>query len=149
MEYLIEGRTIVRFGRINDEICDYMDIRSAVFFADIFWSEVLLAQKVDEVQVQELSRFPVVRRDLALVVADDISFSAIENVSRGKLGAVLKQINLFDVYRNSEVLGEGQKSYAVSFLLSDTGKTFSDQEVDHLIKDLLNELGKRVGARLR
>ena len=91
----------------------------------------------------------MVRRDLALVVADDISFSAIENVSRGKLGAVLKQINLFDVYRNSEVLGEGQKSYAVSFLLSDTGKTFSDQEVDHLIKDLLNELGKRVGARLR
>lgn len=149
VDYSLESKQLVRFGRISEEICDTMDIRGGVFFADFRWKELLEVQMVDQVQVKEPSKYPVVRRDLALVVKDGVSFSSIEKVIKTKLGKVLKELNLFDVYRNKEVLGEGQKSYAISLLLSDASKTFSDKEIDALMNGLLKELENEVGTRLR
>jgi phenylalanyl-tRNA synthetase beta chain len=104
---------------------------------------------VDQIQVKESSRFPVVRRDLSLIIKEEVPFGAVKEVIERKLGMVLKGINLFDVYRNEEILGSGQKSYAVSLLLSDPTKTFSDKEVDAMISSMMDELATVVGARLR
>ncbi|MCB0685338.1 MAG: phenylalanine--tRNA ligase subunit beta [Saprospiraceae bacterium] len=149
IEYTSENRVLTKIGKISSQICEQMDIRNGVFFADIFWSKLLETQKVDQVQVRDLSKFPSVRRDLALIVEEEISFAMIQKAVKSKLGAVLKEINLFDVYRNNESLGEGKKQYAISLLLSDSTKTFSDKDVDGIMNGVLKELEKSVGARLR
>lgn len=149
VEYSLKESVLVRFGRINDGITEYMDIRGGVYCADLSWSAIVQSQNVDQVQVRELTRFPVVRRDVALVVAEEVTFGTIERTIKSNLGSILKEMNLFDVYRNKEALGEGRKSYAISLLLSDPAKTFSDKEVDSLMNGLLKELENKVGARLR
>lgn len=149
MEYFIGAKKVVQFGKVREEICEYMDIRGPVFFADIIWADLLSVQKVDQVQIKELSKYPVVRRDLALVVSEEVTFGQIEKVIRSSLGAILKEMNLFDVYRKKDVLGEGKKSYAISLALSDASKTYSDKDVDHIMNTLLKELEQKVDARLR
>jgi phenylalanyl-tRNA synthetase beta chain len=148
-QYLIGDRPLVSFGEVSEELCEYMDIRGRVFFADFDWNYILSSQRVDQVTVEEPSRFPAVRRDLALVVDRDTSFVKIRSVIEKSLGEVVKDIGLFDVYRNEEVLGKGNKSYAVSILLSDSTKTFSDKEVDQMMGNLIQLLKKETGARLR
>lgn len=149
LKYSSNNQTLVVFGQVNDDLLNYLDIRGVVFYADFDWSNLIIGQKVDQIQVAESSKFPVVRRDLALVIDNRVTFSTVKEVIARRLGNLLKGINLFDVYRNEEVLGSGQKSYAVSLLLSDATKTFSDQEVDQIMASLVNDLAKEVGARLR
>lgn len=148
-QYLIGDRPLVSFGEVSEELCEYMDIRGSLFFADFDWNYILSRQRVDQVSVEEPSRFPAVRRDLALVVDRDTSFVKIRSVIEESLGEVVKDIGLFDVYRNEQVLGKGNKSYAVSILLSDPTKTFSDREVDQMMGNLIQLLKKEAGARLR
>ncbi|MBK8505568.1 MAG: phenylalanine--tRNA ligase subunit beta [Saprospiraceae bacterium] len=149
LKYSIDNQQLAVFGQVNDDLLSYLDIRGAVFYSDFDWSRLIRNQKVDQIQVKESSRFPVVRRDLALIIQEEVPFSAVRAVIARKLGLVLKGINLFDVYRNEEILGSGQKSYAVSLLLSDSTKTFSDKEVDQMIVSMMDELTREVGARLR
>jgi phenylalanyl-tRNA synthetase beta chain len=149
LRYLKNDLSLVTFGEVSQAICKEMDVRGKVFFADFQWSNLLVHQKVDDVQINEPSRFPVVKRDLALVVNRETSFISVKSVIEDSLGNLVRAIKLFDVYRNEEVLGQGKKSYAVSILLSDSTKTFSDKEVDLMMGNLVKLLENEVGARLR
>jgi phenylalanyl-tRNA synthetase beta chain len=149
LRYTVDNQPLVVFGQVNDDLLAYLDIRGPVFYADFDWSYLINHQKVDQIQVKESSRFPVVRRDLALIIQEEVRFSEVRAVIAKNLGLTLKGINLFDVYRNEEILGTGKKSYAVSLWLSDPTKTFSDKEVDQMISSVMDELGRKVGARLR
>lgn len=149
LQYSKNDLSLVIFGEVSQVICQEMDVRGKVFFADFHWNNLLARQKVDEIQINEPSRFPVVKRDLALVVNRETSFISVKSVIEDSLGKLVRAIKLFDVYRNEEVLGQGKKSYAVSILLSDSTKTFSDKEVDLIMGNLVKLLENEVGARLR
>jgi phenylalanyl-tRNA synthetase beta chain len=149
LSYGVKDKTLVNFGKISDLLCGEMDIRNQVFYAEFDWVNLMARQQVDQVAVQESSKFPAVRRDLALIVDKSVTFRQLKELTQAYLGTVVREINLFDVYLNDKVLGEGRKSYAISILLSDKTKTFSDKEIDNLMGGLVELLEKEVGARLR
>jgi phenylalanyl-tRNA synthetase beta chain len=149
MSYIVQDKTLVEFGKVRNGLSRKMDIRNQVFHAAFDWANLMALNKVDQVVVEETSKFPVVRRDLALIVERSVTYQELKALMQANLGAVAQEVDLFDVYLNDEVLGEGKKSYAISILLSDKTKTFSDKEIDRLIGGLVELLKKEVGARLR
>jgi phenylalanyl-tRNA synthetase beta chain len=90
-----------------------------------------------------------VRRDLALIIENSVKFNDIVAIAKKTGKKLIKEINLFDVYENEEQLGKGRKSYAVSFLFEDPSKTLKDKEVDKVIKQLIDEYEKKLGATIR
>jgi phenylalanyl-tRNA synthetase beta chain len=142
-------QTLVTFGKVNAQLTRKMDIRGEVFYADFQWDNVMKALKKQPVDYKEISKFPSVRRDLALIIENSIKFDDIVAIAR-KLGKkLIKEINLFDVYENEEQLGAGKKSYAVSFLFEDPEKTLKDKEVDQVIAQLIDEYEQKLGAVIR
>jgi len=96
----------------------------------------------------EISRFPPVRRDIALVVDEGVPAQALWDAARAEKPPVVSDITLFDVYRGKG-LGDGKKSLAFRVLLQDTQKTLTDPEVDAAVVQLVQALQARFGARLR
>ncbi len=144
-----KGKPLATLGKLDPTLCRHMDIRSAVYFADIDWDQTLASAAIDKVTVKTISKFPSVRRDLALVVDKAVTFEALSKVIKQQGAQVLSEINLFDVYEDQSVLGEGKKSYALSLLFHHEAKTFADQEVDTIIQKMVDRLGTEVGAKLR
>ncbi len=149
LSYWKNDDCLVEFGRVRQTLTEMMEIRSRVFYADFKWDAIIAQQLIDQIVVKESSKYPTVRRDLALVLDSGTTFQVVENVIGQTLGKVVKEISLFDVYRNQEVLGKDQKSYAVGIILSDETRTLSDKEVDGLMKKLVSNLEKDAGATLR
>ena len=96
----------------------------------------------------ELSKFPPVKRDLALLVDTSVKFSEIEKVARESERKLLKEVSLFDVYEGKN-LEPGKKSYAVSFILQDAEKTLADKQIDAVMNKIITNLENKVGAKLR
>ncbi len=101
-----------------------------------------------KVKFHDIPKFPEVRRDLALLVDQEITFNQIYSVARRCEKTLLKEINLFDVYEG-ENLPEGKKSYAVSFVIQDSSKTLTDVQIEKLMSKIQQQLQKEVGAVLR
>ncbi|HEY6915268.1 MAG TPA: phenylalanine--tRNA ligase subunit beta, partial [Paludibacter sp.] len=109
----------------------------------------ILAELGDhKVQYAELSKFPEVKRDLALLLDKNITFAEIEKIAFETERKLLKKVNLFDVYEGKN-LEAGKKSYAVSFLLQDDSKTLTDTQIDGIMKKLQNNYETKLGAKLR
>ena len=96
----------------------------------------------------EISKFPPVKRDLALLVDKSVLFSDIEKVAQETDRKLLKDIYLFDVYEGKN-LPAGKKSYAVSFILQDETKTLNEKQIDNLMTRLIKNLETKLGATLR
>lgn len=141
-------RVIVEFGLLSRRLTRAFDIRSQVFFADFNW-DLLLQMAGGGVRYRALNKFPTVRRDLALLLDQGVSFGQLAAIARRVLKDKLAAFNLFDVYENEAQLGAGKKSYAVSLVLQDTSKTLKDQEVDAMIDRLVSAYRKEAGAELR
>ena len=97
---------------------------------------------------KEASKFPLVRRDIAAVVDDNISFGEIQEALRRQLPAIVVEIGLFDIYRGTGV-EEGKKSLAFRVLLQDTRKTLTDAEVESAVSQLRRVLQQQFNAKLR
>ena len=95
-----------------------------------------------------ISKFPEVRRDFALLINEDITFDTIYQIAKKTDSKILTDINLFDVYKGKN-LPEGKKSYAVSFMLKDDSKTLTDKQIDKLMSKLLKKFESEIGAVLR
>lgn len=143
----IGNEVIVEFGTIKKQVLKYFDIKQEVLFADFNWAAVskLVTGKI---KYTEISKFPEVRRDLALLVDHAVSFDAIYSVARQTEKALLKDISLFDVYEGNN-LPEGKKSYAVSFTLQDSTKTLTDEQIDKIMGKIRSNLEAQTGAQLR
>jgi len=100
------------------------------------------------VQYTELSKFPEVKRDLALLLDKNIAFAEIEKIAFETERKLLKKVNLFDVYEGKN-LEAGKKSYAVSFLLQDETKTLADTQIEGIMKKLQGNFETKLGAKLR
>ena len=125
-----------------------MDCKQEVFYADIDWSLILKNYPAKEVQYAEVPKYPEVRRDLALVLDNNITFAQIEQVAYATEKKLLKRVSLFDVY-NGKGIAEGMKSYAVSFILQDKDKTLTDKQIDTVMTKLQQNLEKQLQAKIR
>jgi len=138
---------IVEFGTVKKAILKHFDIKQEVLFADFNWGAIakLVTGKI---KYTEISKFPEVRRDLALLVDRTVTFESIYDVARNTEKGLLKDISLFDVYEGKN-LPEGKKSYAVSFMLQDSTKTLTDEQIDKIMTKIRQNLETQTGAQLR
>ena len=142
------GKVFVEMGIVSKAIQHKADIDNDVFFADINWTQVTKAVKNASVDFHELSRFPAVSRDLALLLDKNIEFAQIEQIARQTEKKLLRSVELFDVYEGKN-LPAGKKSYAVNFILQDDQKTLNDKQIEAIMNKLITNLKKQLGAELR
>jgi len=124
------------------------NIAQEVYYADIAWDTVMKKTRKNVVNFKEISKYPAVSRDLALLVDQSVPFSQIEQVARASEKKYLKDVRLFDVYEGKN-LEAGKKSYAVNFTLQDESKTMNDKQTDAIMQKIIANLEKQVGAKLR
>jgi phenylalanyl-tRNA synthetase beta chain len=140
---------LVTMGLVHPEIPYEMGIKNQVFYADINWDGVLEVMKKQNIKYQPIAKYPSMRRDLALVVDKKVGFEEILSIAQKQGKKLLKDINLFDVYENAEHLGEGKKSYAVSFIFQNEEKTLKDKEVDKIMNQLMATYEQKLSALIR
>lgn len=148
MSIEIHKRTIGTFGIISSSICRKFDIDKEVFYAEMNWDILSKQTEKRKVKFSEISRYPEVSRDLALLIDKNITFAQIEKIAFKSEKKILKQVILFDVYEGKN-LPEGKKSYAVNFLLQDEEKTLKDKQIDNAMKRIQVNLENELGAQLR
>jgi phenylalanyl-tRNA synthetase beta chain len=142
------GKVFVEMGVVAKALQRKADISAPVYFADIHWTAVMKAVKNNKVEFTEISKYPSVSRDLALLVDKNVEFAQIEQIARQSEKKLLKSVELFDVYEGKN-LPAGKKSYAVNFILQDSDKTLTDKAIEAIMNKLINNLKKQLGAELR
>lgn len=142
------GKVFVEMGVVSKELQRKADITSPVYFADIHWTALMKAVRNNKVEFTEISKYPSVSRDLALLVDKNVEFAQIEQIVRQSEKKLLKSVELFDVYEGKN-LPAGKKSYAVNFILQDSEKTLNDKAIDAIMNKVVNNLKKQLGAELR
>lgn len=142
------GKRLATFGVVTKKLLKVFDIDNAVYYADFNWKELLKAIKNVKVSYKELSKYPAVKRDLALLIDKKVQFAEIEKIAYETEKKLLKELALFDVYEGKN-LEPGKKSYAVSFLLQDENATLNDKQIDKIMSKLIANLENKLGAKLR
>ena len=142
------GKLLATVGIVSKKIAKAFDIDNEVYYADINWKNVLQAIKSVKVSYTELSKFPSVKRDLALLLDKNVQFADIERIAYECERKLLKAVELFDVYEGKN-LEPGKKSYAISFILQDEEKTLNDKQIDKIMSKLIASYEKQLGAKLR
>jgi phenylalanyl-tRNA synthetase beta chain len=149
MKYHRGPQELVVFGKVQPKICKKMGIRSEVYYADFNWDLLLQAVKKQSITFAELNKFPVVRRDLALVIGKSVKFSDIAALAKKVGKKLLKDIILFDVFEDESKLGEGKKSYAIGFTFEDPTRTLQDKDVDAVMGELIGNFEQKLNATIR
>jgi phenylalanyl-tRNA synthetase beta chain len=139
--------TLVEFGTVKKSILKHFDIKQEVFYADFSWNAILKSLS-NKIKFTEISKYPEVRRDLALLVDEKVAFDDVYNIARQTEKSLLKDITLFDVYLGAN-LPEGKKSYAVSFTIQDDSKTLTDTQIEKIMSKLQSNFETQLGAQLR
>jgi phenylalanyl-tRNA synthetase beta chain len=140
-------KVVATLGLVEDKQLKLAEVRQEVWFAELDWD--LLAKKSSGLKkFQELSKFPEVRRDLSLVIDQDLSYDRVKKVAEKAGGKLLKQVDVFDVYQGDK-LGQGKKAYALSFILQDQENTLTDKEIDKTMSNLIQAFQNQVGAIIR
>lgn len=135
-------------GTVSPALAKKFDVRQPVFAAEIVWPALLKLISRVKVKFQEMPKFPEVRRDLALLVDESVSYADLSNAAFKAVKKILKQVTLFDVYRGDKI-PEGKKQYALNFVLQDPEKTLTDNEVEKAMSRLLATYQNSFGATLR
>ncbi len=138
---------IVELGVVKKSILKNFGIKQEVFFADFNWALILKLIST-KIKYTEIPKYPEVRRDLALLIDQNVTYDSIYSIARQTEKTLLKDINLFDVYEGQN-LPEGKKSYALSFTIQDNSKTLTDAQIDKIMSKLQNNFGTELGASLR
>ena len=142
------GKVLCEMGTVSHKLLKKVDIDQDVFYADINWNNLMRAIKKNETLYHDISKFPSVSRDLALLIDKSVEFEQIEQIARQTEKKLLKSVELFDVYEGKN-LPEGKKSYAVNFILQDETKTLNDKQIEAIMTKLINNLKQKLGAELR
>lgn len=138
----------LEMGSVHRDILAGFSIRQDVFYADLNLDVLAGLLQDNGIMFRSLARFPEVRRDLALLLPREVHYSDIEKLAYKTEMKLLKKVRLFDVYEG-EKIGEGKKSYAVSFFLQDEGKTLTDMEIEQVMKRLMSAFEHKFGAVIR
>ncbi|TAL43075.1 MAG: phenylalanine--tRNA ligase subunit beta, partial [Chitinophagaceae bacterium] len=142
------GEIIAGAGEVTKKVLNQFGIKQPVFFAAFNWDAVLKLVSIQAQLIKELPRFPSVVRDLALVVPQQLAYEKVEkSVYKLKLDK-LQEVKLFDIFE-SEKLGAGKKSMAVSFTFLDEEKTLTDKEIDGWMNKIMTTLENELQAEIR
>ncbi len=143
-----KGRTLVTLGTVNPALARKFGIKQPVFAAEIEWPALFELVRRDKVSFSELPKFPSVRRDLALLLDEQVSYAELRAAAFKQAKKLLRQVGLFDVYRGDKIPA-GKKQYALSFLIQDQERTLTDQDTERVMERLLTTFQKDFGAQLR
>ena len=143
-----QGKVVATIGQVNPVLAKRFGIRQPVFAAEIVWPVLFELVKRDKVSFKEMPKFPEVRRDLALLLDEGVTYDALRTAAFKSAGKLLKQVGLFDVYRGDKI-PEGKKQYALSFVIQDIEKTLTDQDTERVVERLLKTFQSQFGAVLR
>ena len=142
------GKVLAEMGIVSRRILKQFDIDAPVYYADLRWKQLMKAIRTQKVTYTEISKFPAVSRDLALLLDESVEFAQIEKIAYQTEKKLLKAVRLFDVYEGKN-LPAGKKSYAVNFILQDETKTLNDKAIDVIMNKLIQQLTKQLNAELR
>lgn len=142
------GKTLLMLGTVAPARLRQFDIKQPVFAAEIDWNQLLKLYLRSKVVYRELPQYPEVRRDLALLLDENVSFADIRKAAFSAEKKILRKVVLFDVYRGDKI-PEGKKQYAISLTLQDYDKTLTDKYVEQVVGRVLNALSSQFGAVLR
>lgn len=142
------NRVLGTLGIVSKKVLKAADINTDVFFAELNWDALMKEIKKHSVTFKEISKYPSVKRDLALLLDKAISFDQIEKIAYKNERKLLREVTLFDVYEGKN-LPEGKKSYAVNFVIQDDEKTLNDKQIDSIMSKIQTSLEKELGAQLR
>ena len=150
MSYSLPGKgpQLAVMGTVNPALTRKFGIKQPVFAAEINWPALFALVKRDKVSFSELPKFPAVRRDLALLLDEGVSYGDLRAAAFKQAKKLLKQVGLFDVYRGDKIPA-GKKQYALSFVIQDLERTLTDQDTERLMERLLDTFKKDFGAQLR
>ena len=142
------GKLLGEMGIVSKKVAKRCDVDAEVYFADLNWTALTKAVRKNSVSYTEISKYPAVSRDLALLIDKDVEFSRIEQIAYQTERKLLKKVELFDVYEGKN-LPAGKKSYAVNFILQDEEKTMGDKQIDAIMQKLITNIKKQLNAELR
>lgn len=144
----IGNKELGYYGLVSGKILQMIGIKAEVFFAEIDWQLAFGSARTKSVRFSEIPKYPEVRRDLALLIDSHIKYEQLKELALKTEPKLLKAINLFDVYQGPK-LGEGKKSYAMSFTLQDMEKTLTDKQIDKTMQSLMDAFASKLGAQVR
>ncbi|HSZ26025.1 MAG TPA: phenylalanine--tRNA ligase subunit beta, partial [Cytophagaceae bacterium] len=147
VNYSRTNKVLVSLGKVNHKALKLTDLKQSVYFAE-FDVDALLKGYKNNIQFLEINKYPEVRRDLSLVLDKNISFEQIRQLAFIQEKKLITDINVFDVYEGKN-LGEGKKSYSISFILQDFEQTLTDKTIDATMQKLMNGFEKELGAVIR
>ncbi len=142
------GKVLVEMGVVARNLQKKFDIDNEVYFADLYWNQLTKAVRKQKVGFKEISKYPAVSRDLALLLDKSVEFASVEQIAYNAERKLLKKVELFDVYEGKN-LPDGKKSYAVNFILQDEQKTLNDKAIDAVMQKIIQNLKKQLNAELR
>lgn len=148
LRYSLSGIELAVFGKVSKKYLAIFEIRQEVFYAEINWENLLKVIKSNKIRFNELPKYPWVRRDLALLIDKTVNFSQIHDLAFKTERNILQEVDLFDVYE-SDSLGKGKKSYAVSFILRDDRQTLNEKAIEKVMNSLAKAFEREFGATLR
>ena len=149
LEYRNRGGKLIGYvGVVSHKMLKKTDISQPVYFAELNWNALVKIALKKKVEYTDLPKSMPVKRDLALLIDAATTFADVETVIRNSEKRLLKSVTLFDVYEGKN-LEAGKKSYAVSMTLQDDEKTLNDKQIDAVMKKIITNLQKQLGAQLR
>ena len=147
--YVIRGKKLFEIGIVSPKLSrGQFDLKQPVYFLEMNFTHLQKIVETVRIQAVELSKYPEVKRDLALLVDKAVTFSQLRDAASRAEKKLLKSVGLFDVYEGDK-LPAGKKSYALNFVLEDPTKTLTDSEIERIMSTISSALTKATGAQIR
>ncbi len=148
LKYFRGDKTLVSFGAATDADRKQAGVDAAVFYADFDWALLLDAIRKNKIVNKEVPKYPTVRRDLSMLVDEQVTFGDLESIAFKTEKKLLKKVQIFDVYQGDK-LPAGKKSYALNFTLQDEEQTLTDKQIDAIMQKIIANLAQTAKAEIR
>ncbi len=148
LELSYNNQSIGQISLIHKSVLKKFGIKQVVFWAELEWNALVKCIRKHKVEFAELAKFPAVRRDLSLLVDEQVKFDQLRQIAFNAEKKLLKEVDLFDVYEGDN-LDKGKKSYALSFILQDESKTLKDKQIEKIMHSIVQLYEQNLGAKLR
>ena len=152
LQYVFQDKILAYVGLVSGSIAGLVGVQQPVFYANVHWPKLIAhvrsASQKERLVYQPISKFPEVRRDLSLVLDEQVPFSQVEEIAKQASNQLVRHINVFDIYQG-EQLAKGKKAYALSFTLQDQEKTLTDTLIEKTMNKLMSTFERELNATIR
>lgn len=148
VRYHINQKNIAQLGIVSPILKQKIGIDNTVYYAELYWDNILKILKNHNIHYESISKYPAVRRDLSMLVSNNTSFEQLKLIAEKTERNLLKEVGIFDVYMG-EKLPNGEKSYTLSFIFQDKEATLTDEKIDAMMQKITQNLEKEAGVTLR